>query len=59
VTISADNSTEYFDTVKFFLNGSNAFEFSNITTTPVPLPASGLLLIGGLGALVARSRRKS
>lgn len=59
VSIFADNANEYFDSVRFFSNDSNAFEFSNVTATPVPLPASGLLLIAGLGALAARARRKS
>ncbi|MBK0329175.1 VPLPA-CTERM sorting domain-containing protein [Rhodobacteraceae bacterium F11138] len=64
VTITADDASEYFDTVWFSSGnqnrGINAFEFSNITAvSQVPLPASGLLLIGGLGALAARSRRKS
>ena len=48
-----------FDEVKFCSNfnggdltGSDrpAFEFSNVVT-PVPLPASALLLLGGLGGL--------
>lgn len=58
VTISAANGTEFFDTVKF-RSTSNAFEFSNIDTTPVPLPAAGWMLLAGLGGLVARSRRKN
>ena len=60
VTISADDFTETFDTVKFYSVGKNAFEFSNLSIAPVPLPASGLLLIGGMGLLAAaRGKRKA
>ncbi|MEM9844571.1 MAG: VPLPA-CTERM sorting domain-containing protein [Pseudomonadota bacterium] len=48
-----------FETIKFE-SGQNAFEFANLSTTPVPLPA-GMLLMGtalaGFG--VMRRRRKS
>ena len=46
-----------FDSVKFE-STTNAFEFANFTTTPIPLPAAGWLLLGGLGALGAVARRK-
>lgn len=46
-----------FDRLRF-TSSQNAFEFANLTTTPIPLPAGGLLLIGGLGALIAVRRRK-
>ncbi|MBJ6370926.1 VPLPA-CTERM sorting domain-containing protein [Sedimentitalea arenosa] len=59
VSIFADNESEYFDSVKFYSVNQNAFEFANVSATPVPLPASGLLLVAGLGALAARARRKS
>lgn len=37
-----------------------AFEWARVTNVaPVPLPAGGLLLLGGLGAIAALRRRKS
>lgn len=44
-----------FDQVEF-ITTTNSIEFSNVAA--VPLPAAGLLLIGGLGALAAVRRRK-
>lgn len=44
-----------FDTVTF-KSGGNAFEYANVAA--VPLPAAGLLLVGGLGALGLMGRRK-
>ena len=43
-----------------FSSGQNAFEFANLTTTPIPLPAPALLLLTGMGALggVAALRRR-
>jgi hypothetical protein len=58
VTISADSFADTFDTVKFYSVGANAFEFSNLNIAPVPLPASGLLLIGGMGLLAAARRKR-
>ncbi|NRB36777.1 MAG: VPLPA-CTERM sorting domain-containing protein, partial [Rhodobacteraceae bacterium] len=48
--------TGEYDAVKFDSGSSNAFEFSNVST--VPLPASAFLLMAGLGGLAAMRRRK-
>ena len=48
-----------FDRVEFWSSG-NSLEFSNISTqalAPVPVPATALLLIGGLGGLATLRRR--
>lgn len=45
---------ETFDSVSFGAT-SQAFEFA---LAPVPLPATGLLLLGGLGGIAALKRRK-
>ncbi len=41
-----------------FSSSQNSFEFANVTTTPVPLPAAGLLLVGALGGLGVMSRKR-
>ena len=48
-----------FDAVKFTnIPAENAFEFSNLSASPIPLPAAGWLLIGGMGALGALGYRR-
>jgi hypothetical protein len=42
-----------------FTSGQPAFEFANVSASEVPLPAGGLLLLGGLGALAATRRRRA
>ena len=51
--------TGLFDEVWFESRGSNAFEFANLTTTPVPLPAGAALILTGLGGLALMRRRKN
>ena len=46
-----------FDEIRF-KSSSNAFEFSNLTTTPVPIPAAAWLLGSGLLGLFGVARRK-
>lgn len=62
VTITADSILEYFDSVEFVSTGVNAFEFANVSATPVPLPA-GVLLMGtalaGFGVMRRRQNKKS
>jgi hypothetical protein len=47
-----------FDSVTF-LSGTNAFEFANLTLTPVPLPAAAWLMLAGLGGLGLVARRRA
>ena len=46
----------------FFCNvdglGNDSFAVESITASPVPLPAGGLLLVGGMAALASVKRRK-
>lgn len=49
-----------FDGVRFssWANGGT-FEFSNVTTSPVPLPPAALLLLGAVGTLAMLRRRRA
>lgn len=58
---AAETGTYSIAVTRFFTNGANEpFEIigTGISPTPIPLPASGLLLVGALGG-VAAVRRKS
>lgn len=44
--------------LSFTAQDGNALVAFSTTTTAVPLPASGILLLGGLGGLIAAKRRK-
>jgi hypothetical protein len=47
-----------FDEIRFGSTDSNAFEFSNLSTTAVPIPAAAWLLGSGLFGLFAVGRRR-
>ena len=47
-----------FDEIRFSAD-TNAFEFSNLSSTPVPLPAAAWLLLSGLAGLGFVGRRKA
>lgn len=47
-----------FDTVTFFSDGSNAFEWSSMSATAVPLPAAAWMMLAGLASLGFVARRK-
>ncbi len=58
VSITALAKGGVFDSFQF-TSGQPAFEFANLTATAVPLPATGLLLLGAFGGIAALRRRKS
>jgi len=47
-----------FDQVVFGSGNTDAFEFTNVSSTPVPLPAAAWLLLSGLGGLGFAGRRR-
>jgi hypothetical protein len=47
-----------FDRVVFGSGSTDAFEFTNVSSTPVPLPAAAWLLLSGLGGLGFMGRRR-
>lgn len=63
--ISTTSTTEWvkitavaFNGLRFASDGTNAFEFANTATTPVPLPAAAWMLIGGLAGLGCLGRKR-
>ena len=47
-----------FDAVSFFSDGKNAFEWSSMSATAVPLPATVWMMLAALGSLGFVARRK-
>ena len=57
VIILALDSGEFFDEIRFF-SSTGAFEFANVSVTPVPLPASVWLFLSAIAGLIAIGRRR-
>lgn len=54
-SVASGGSGDTFGNLSFYSDGAQAFEFA---TAPVPLPATGFLLLAGLGGFAAMKRRK-
>lgn len=59
LSFTAKENTDWsFDTVVFSNSSVNAFEYGALSTTAIPLPAAGWLLLGAAGLVGAMKRRE-